>query len=181
MDIGKQTGDAVSDHLHAFQSMTQMLGAQHAIFGPNPDDIKELVKLKKDIALANTQANGLKAFIVGSSSEFASALGDLVPDAPELLQLNAGMIYRLNKTLRENARVICSKPFTSAEIKQINRDIDTLNNILVKACDALMELRQKILNERGLAPHFRATRYNLEKIAAEANRADLGEQDFVEI
>ena len=133
MDIGKQTGDAVSSHLHAFQSMTQMLGAQHAIFGPNPDDIKELAKLKKDIALANTQANGLKAFIVGSSSEFASTLGDLVPDAPELLQLNAGMIYRLNKTLRENVRVISSKPFTSAEIKQINRDVDTLNNILVKA------------------------------------------------
>lgn len=181
MDIGKQTGDAVSGHLHAFQSMTQMLGTQHAIFGPNPDDIKELAKLKKDIALANTQANGLKAFIVGSSSEFASTLGHLVPDAPELLQVNAGMVYRLNQTLRENVRVISSKPFTSSEIKQINRDVDTLNNILVKACDALLELRQKILSERGIAPHFRATRSNLEKIAAEANRTDVGEQDFVEV
>ena len=91
------------------------------------------------------------------------------------------MIYRLNQTLRENVRVISSKPFTSAEIKQINRDVDTLNNILVKACDALMELRQKILSERGLAPHFRATRSNLEKVAAEANRTDVGEQDFVEV
>lgn len=179
MEFAKQISDADNDFA-AFRYMTMMLGKQHAIFGPNPEDIREFETLKKTIALASTQASGLKAFIVGERNVHVETLNN-APDGPEILQVTAGMVFALNERLKQNVRSISNKHFPAGQIKQINKEVEALNNILMKAYDALMELRQSVLAKKGLAPHFRATRSNLEKIAVDACRTEVGEQDFVEV
>lgn len=171
----------INVHVSSICNIANLLNkSESVIYGPSLQQMYEYDKVLSAWKSEVEQVKSVATLLNAVKGEFESKKNQVEIDAPELLQISAGLAEARKNQIKDIFDIVKSYHLIKPQKRQLQNTHKELVVHLEKLGDNFLSFRHVILFSRGQATEFRASKKALLSLVEAANNTN-GTGDFVEV